>query len=338
MLDVKLDWLSFTIFSFDNPFDVIEFMGFDSALFVSAPRGASGYKHMLKYETISVLYDGSTDMGIHVDCTGSSVGLLLESYSRTYTVSTPFGEGVNVYDFNESNVSHFVRHVLEIGQFTRLDIALDNTCDIIFGIDEIRGYIKSGRCVSKWRTSQVLCENVINDFSLVGNTLYFGSKQSDIQLRIYDKRLERNKSLSLDSDSIVNYEWLRWELQLRGERCKNACDILTRVYCIGSVFMGILANYLRFINLDDSNKSRCSTLNKWDDFIGNVSKLRLTVIKELKSLDEERKSFERQQGRKIAKMFYAMDGDLDYFMGLVQRFECRLTLNDLIQLGLAIPR
>ena len=57
----------------------------------------------------------------------------------------------------------------------------------------------------------------------------------------------------------------------------------------------------------------------------SISKLRIVVRKTPKRLDEEIKQFEMQQGRKVSKMLYANGGDVDYFLNLAQRYECKLT-------------
>ena len=83
-LSVCVDWLAFTITELSSVRQVIEFLGFDLIQFSQAPRGAMGYKSMYKLDgyPVSVLYDGSEGMGIHVNISGSAVAYCIDAYRR----------------------------------------------------------------------------------------------------------------------------------------------------------------------------------------------------------------------------------------------------------------
>lgn len=334
-LIVGVDWLSFTVHAVDGVDDIITFMGFDLTDFKEMPSGSHGYKRMKKHENISVLYDGAENMGIHVNITGSSITTLLEAYNNTLLIETGFGTMArDVYTWEETTLSRFCLEVLKIGHFTRIDLAIDDHGMKYYSLDEIADKIARGRIVSKWRTYQDNKERIIADNEKVGQTMYFGSKQSDIQMRIYDKKLERNKGLSIDDESYIHEDRIRWELQLRDERAEETARQLSNNMLLGEVAIGILSNYFRIIKLDDSNKSRCSLESKWERFVNKVSKLRITVVKEVKTLDEQMKQFEHQEGRRVCKYLYANGGDVNSFVDLAQRFECKLTPRDREELGL----
>lgn len=335
-LVARVDWLSYTVQEKYTPDEIIEFMGFDLQLFREMPNGANGYKRMRKYENISVLYDGADNMGIHVNVTGSSIATLLESYNNSLLVDTGFGSKAReVYTWEETVFSRFCLEVLKIGHLTRIDLAIDDYGTNYYSTDDIVKKLANGQIVSKWRTAQNNQESIIGTNEKVGHTVYFGSTKSDIRMRIYDKQLERNKGLSKDSEKYHHEKWTRWELQLRKERADSVANLLSKGLSLGDVVMGVLSNYFRIIELDDSNKSRCSLDSKWECFVNNVRKLKITVRKEDKTLEMEIEQFEHQNGRKVSKIFYAVGGSVDYFWNLAKRYECRLTMQDREQLGIA---
>jgi len=334
-LKIGIDWLSFTVHCGYTVEEIITFLGFDLRNFREMPNGSHGYKRMKKYENISILYDGSENMGIHVNVTGNSIALLLETYNNTLLIDTGFGDKAReVYTWEETTLSRFCLEVLKIGHFTRIDIAIDDLGMKYYSLDEIVDKLAKGCIISKWRTFQNNKECTISDNQKVGQTLYFGSKQSDILMRVYDKKLERNKSLLPNDDKYIHDDWIRWELQLRSERADEVARLISNNTLLSEVAIGVLSNYFRVVKLDDSNKSRCSSEFKWERFIYNVCKLRITVKKEPKTLDEEIEQFEKQQGRKVAKMLFAHGGDIGYFGNLAHRYKDRLTLHDREQLDI----
>lgn len=332
-LIVGVDWLSFTVH--DDTFSpeiLIDFMGFSRHNFRNMPNGANGYKRMMKFQDISILYDGAENMGIHINITGSSVATVLDAYKKTLIVETPFG---NAYDlWEETILARFLRELLKIGHITRIDLAIDDFGCKYYNIDEIIKKQASGKILSKWRSSRKFLESTVAENSKVGQTIYFGSPQSEIMMRIYDKKLEQNKSLEVNDENYIHEDWVRWELELHKERANEVCRLLSNGQALGKVAIGVLSYYFRIIKLDDSNKSRCSNELKWQKFIDNVSQLRITVKKEQKTLDEELKQWEHQNGRKVAKFFEYMGGDLGYFGELACRNYHKLTPHDKEQLGI----
>lgn len=65
-------------------------------------------------------------------------------------------------------------------------------------------------------------------------------------MRIYNKGLEQK----------VDMDWVRWEIQLRDERASAFSDMV--LHCedhentIAPIIVGVLAGFVRFVNLDDS--------------------------------------------------------------------------------------
>lgn len=137
---------------------VIQFLGFDAGFFHDTGHGAMGYKSLLKFSdyAVSVLSDGRADMGIHVTISGSAVSHVLENFWKSQFVHrNPFDENLlaDWEDVCMDALRLFFSKVLEIGKFTRIDLALDDH-EVHFTPDTIRNYIECGQMVSKFRSGR----------------------------------------------------------------------------------------------------------------------------------------------------------------------------------------
>lgn len=339
-LYVSNDWMSFTVMQYSNVLDVIEFMGFSSDDFKELPTGGNGYKRRLQHltaDTIKIYFDGASEnMGVHVDVSGGAIATLLETYGNKFLVSTPFGNARQVEDFEETILEHLIKDILEIGHFTRLDLAIDDFGSNYYTTMDLIEKRDSMSIVSRFRRVKNL-ENDTLAKERRGHTVYFGSKESEIMLRVYDKQLEQNEGLSPDSGNFIHTPWTRWELQLRGERATQTAKHLANGTNIGSVAIGILSNYFRIIQHDDSNRSRCSNENKWDLFVNEVEKLGLTVHKCEKTMEVKERALEQQYGGRMAALFYANGGDMNYFNNMAERNRHRISASDWEQLRKECP-
>lgn len=144
-----------------------------------------------------------------------------------------------------------------------------------------------------------------------GHTVYFGSRTSDIFLRVYDKQLERNRKLSASGTHIDNL-WVRWELELKNDRAVSVSKMLTSGIPLGAVAVGVLGHYMRMIELDDINRSRCSTHSVWADFMDGISSLKITVPKYEKTMDEKKTWIKRQVMPTLAAVILADGGSLEF--------------------------
>ena len=94
----------------------------------------------------------------------------------------------------------------------------------------------------------------------------FGSKQSLVRIRIYDKAAERGYA---DTDM----HWTRVELQLRDDRANTFAGYLASGVPVGKLFCSTLRNYLVFCapaeGSSDSNKRRWPVRDYWAAFLGD---------------------------------------------------------------------
>lgn len=95
------------------------------------------------------------------------------------------------------------------GKCSRIDIAFDL---FDFGVDLRRVYEdwKNGTFKTTARTVQPFTKATINTDGTVSEatTLYLGSRQSEVMVRMYDKAAEQN----------VELDWLRVELEVKGDK------------------------------------------------------------------------------------------------------------------------
>ncbi len=311
-LTASIDWIAFTSTIIPDVKEMISFLGYSETDFLKLPRGANGYKKMYRHngQPITILSDGNEGMGIHVVITGSALPNLLEHFKNSITLVTPFdNDAVLLSDFNNNVLIEFLQQVKSIGWFTRLDLAVDDHGANFFDVSDVRDFLTRQEVVSKFRTYRDVYESTFTGEN-TGHTIYFGSRQSEVMLRVYDKQLEQNNKAS-DPDKVINEKWIRWELELKDARANIAADFLIQRKQIGCIVMEVLNNYVRYIINDDSNRSRCSSHPLWEKFVGAVGKLRLFVAAAEKTIRDKKRWLIRQCMPTIAAVIISDGGSFD---------------------------
>ena len=321
-LMVSIDWISFTISKSVPVRFAMGYFGFDIGQFQEMPKGLSGYRKRYCHYVdgkglVQFLADGNNsenDMGVHVDISGSAVAFFLETFRNHLLVDTPFGDkAVQIpenWDFQDAEnvVALLFQKIREFGSFTRIDLAIDDYGKF-FTVSEVHDLVENKQCVTKFRTYQYYQSKSISDSTMTGETLYIGSKKSDAYIRVYDKGLEQKAGIN----------WVRWEVQLRDERATAFSDMV--LHCenhentIAPIIVGTLAGFVRFVELDDSNRSRCSMLDKWVAFIDAARSLVLSVPKKKSSVESKHEWVRRQVMPTIAGLLYAYGGDIAAVFG-----------------------
>lgn len=227
-------------------FELKECMGLDNefVVFQDLP-GMYFYKSRHAFNGISFLFDGMReDMGVCCQMSGKGC--------RTFET---FGNG----DYE----SLFNRCVHYSGMnISRIDIAYDDF-EGILDMDKICRYTND-----KSYVSPLSWYNVEN--GTPGSSVYFGAPSSDLRIRFYDKAKEQKIKEPM--------HWVRCEIQLRRELAFNFVNELVKdgTDNIGRMFVGVLNNYLRFLELgEDTNKQRREAALWWLDFVGDLEKIHL---------------------------------------------------------------
>lgn len=233
---ILFDWLTFTS-KCDGIGSLIFLLGLESVTFEELPRGRNGYRSMMTWEGISILFDGRDDMGICLDMSGKGCRTF-ETYSTT-TWDDLFSVILSA-DYN----------------ITRLDVAMDDHTGVL-DIDELRDDTDLHHYVSKSRKWLV-------QYGSEGCTIYHGSQQSNMLIRIYDKAAEKN----------VDGHWIRVEMQMRDEIAIGFLQGMSRIEPLGPHACGVLNNYLRYVTPDGQNMSRWPLAYYWAEFTRSMAAIR----------------------------------------------------------------
>lgn len=228
---ILYDWLSFTSKRTD-PYNIVDLLGLKEVPW-QMTKGARGYRDRLYFNAISIHFNGREDMGVWCEMSGQGC----RAFETLSTLGRKWEDLFRSITDQKMNI-------------TRLDVAYDDHSGIL-DIDEIIQDTRKKEYVSKSDYWEIL-------ESSKGQTLQFGSPQSDTLIRIYDKAKERNCPLG--------EHWIRCELQLRRERA----IAFTRLGLpIGKSFCGVVVNYLRFVDPDplDSNRWRWPIKDYWGEFL-----------------------------------------------------------------------
>ena len=232
----------------------MELLGLKDVSWQLMERGRNGYRQRYHFENISILFDGQDNMGVCVDMSGTGC----RAYETYSTVGwSPLLQHLHLYAGTNADTGDY--------KITRLDAAFDDHTGIL-DIDELRDDTDQHHYVSRSRTWEV-------DYGSKGQTIYHGSPQSNMYIRIYDKAAEL-ASKSDDPNAFDDVHWVRVELQMRDEIAKGFLDGLV-IHPLGDVFRGVLHNYLRYvIPTKDTNMSRWDLAPYWAELLEGVQKFR----------------------------------------------------------------
>lgn len=238
---ILFDWLTFSTRAHDER-SILELLGLSDQPFQLLDRGRYGYSKRLFFENISILFDGSYQMGVCVDMSGQGCRAF-ESFSTISWDQLFFELRSQPDDFNIS----------------RLDCAFDDHTGLL-DIDVLRDdtddchYRSRFRGKGRWKV----------EYGSAGCTIYHGSDRSDMRIRIYDKAAER------DLDEM---HWIRVEMQMRDVIASGFIDgVVSR--SLGEEFRGVLRNYLCYVDpVDDVNMSRWPLTSYWDALLEGVGRI-----------------------------------------------------------------
>ena len=160
----------------------------------------------------SVLTNG--EVFVHYDNKGEKSVVLLEIRS-TGCRFLEQQEGHSWQSFFQQ-LSMISMHVpIERYSVKRLDIAIDSFSKETLSPSRAERYLKKQLVTSRFRTSRTIKEYRTKTADLIGDSIYFGKRTSDLSVIVYDKQLE-SKYVSC---------WFRTEIRFRnlwGERLMTA--------------------------------------------------------------------------------------------------------------------
>lgn len=296
-LRALVDWVGITLKNVQSVHDVCDLLGIDFSQFREAPKGGMGYLKSLRFGGISIFYDGKDDMGIHIEMTGQGCRHF-EKYSRYSWVD-------------------FFAIILNLDiKVSRLDLAIDDFHGY-FTLAQVRDRIRRKLVRSRFRDAVEIRKTRLGTGEIRGETIYFGSAKSMIQIRMYNKFLEREEQGFKVNDAVKH--WVRTEIQMRDERAKLAVLLMvSQISDTGKLAAGILKNYLNFlIPGKDKNKNRWKVCKWWEEFLGDVAKLRLTVLAPDMTIERSYQWAYRQWLTTMGMLYEAFNQDVRLFFDLI---------------------
>lgn len=237
---IIFDWVSFTT----RKHTVLELVGLLNL--VDCPfetvRGSKGFMWRQYFGGISIHYNENQMLS-----SGDFIWLEMSGQGcRSYET---YGSG----DYEK--LFKLVRSDPENIHLTRLDVAFDDMTGV-FDIKTVCDETRAEHFVSRTSTYQSIYSNA-------GNAVYFGSKKSNVFIRIYDKASERGYDCE-------KFHWVRCELQLKDINVKGFVDKLVDKD-LRELYLGVLKNYLSFRKpTSDSNKRRWPEAEWWAVFLDDA--------------------------------------------------------------------
>jgi len=240
-----LDWLTVSTKIWSEN-DIIQLLRLEDCTWEHVDAYRYGYAHRCSFSGITILSGGhNDDMGICLEMSGQGCRAF-ETYS-----SLSWIELLRILKdpLNEFNITH-------------IDIAFDDHTGVL-DIGEILDDTDNHRYRSRSRWWKV-------EYGSCGTTIYHGSPQSNIRVRIYDKAAERGL--------LDGTHWIRVELVLRDTNASGAVDAILEHEQLGPVFSGILSNYLVYCDpSSDSNRSRWVPTEYWQQLLQGASAIHIAA-------------------------------------------------------------
>lgn len=287
MLAITIDWLQFTA-SKKCPLDtIIQLLHLNVNTFKKLDRGRMGYKQQMCGNNISILYDGNEGMNAHVILSG---------------------EACRLYSINNSLIELLGRINNSKSKVTRIDLAIDDKKGDIINLNKIRKDIIDCNVISKWKTSLEMIKRSLSEHECLGYTMNIGSRSSEMFLRIYDKSKEQN----------IEGKWARMELEIKGKKAEIIQYKITEDN-IGYLAKTLINNYIRIVepNEKDTNRARWKNKKYWDKLIGTTEKTRLSVDKNIQTVEGAKEWLTKQVAPTIATVVSADSGSTDFLYELI---------------------
>lgn len=173
------------------------------------------------------------------------------------------------------------------GHITRMDVALDDRAGQV-SIAQIKQAVDAGQAVTRSQKFQIVAGSSLRDGASTGDTLYFGSRESQTMLRVYDKRLELQQK---GREEAKDYG-VRWELELKQDRAQACAKALLTLPPEDwrEFLVGVLRSYVDFrdISREDEpwEKYRAPLLAWWESLTEGFKRCRLVVEKVKQTIDD----------------------------------------------------
>lgn len=290
---IIIDWLQFTLLVDDGLAIVFRILKLNPADFERLDKGGLGYKDQLINNNVRIYYNGNPGMGINTSISGKGCRYMESQGQDLWSLVFRLARSARI-------------------NITRLDLALDTNVKLI---DKIRAKIDKKEYISKSRSISYICKSGKN--STRTETIYIGSRSSDLMIRIYDKAVEQG---------LAEIDWERWEIVLKKDKIKEAIPLLKKG--ISQTFKDILFTYFRPVQRIESNKSRSKICNWYLKFLGQVKKISLYKDPAQRTIEDKWNWIEKQVAPTLALLSLAFD-NTEFLSGLALGNTERIKQKDL---------
>lgn len=185
------------------------------------------------------------------------------------------GKGCRVFEtYSELTFDELIARIVttEGVNCSRLDIAYDIK-DCNYPMQRFISSYKKNLFVTKSRKSRIVYNKDGYDYD--GSSIYFGKRDSLMEVNIYDKASERGYT-SID----LPEGWVRIELRLRRAAALSFLnEYVNTDRTIGELYFSVLRNQVRFVrpNKSDSNRRRWKNAKWWDELTQNAEIVKLSM-------------------------------------------------------------
>ena len=291
--EIICDWLEYTgltdLVDVDKEKEKIKDWGFNIKKMKALETGLFGYKNRLFFNGQSILYNGNYGMRVHFIMSGKGV--------RHYETEHDTSKLIKTLVYDEENIN-----------FSRIDLAMDIKDESI-DFKTMLEYLYANNVVTRFKQYKYIAEKEISEDSQVttGESIYFGSKSSDLFIRIYDKAKEQDN---------FDANWIRIEIVYKRERANTlALYIADEKKSIGYIFSATLNNYIRFVNpTADTNKRRWPMASWWQDILETSKSISLSMKPEEIDIDKLENWVNKQVAPSLAVI-------KEYYQGDMQKIE-----------------
>lgn len=291
---VLIDWLTFSVKETDPNKVIQTYLGMDPDLFQDTGYSLMGYNKVLCFSDIRVCSNGREDdyfkdMGVCVSMSGngcrtfetmSKLTLDLKDKQGTPSVAFPALFQLLASDA-DANVS-------------RIDIACDDR-EGYLDMDEIIAKAQDNAINSRLKKRRIVYS--LDGTQKDGATVYIGAPSSDFRVRIYDKALEQGEP----------GHWVRVELVMKGKNSNAFVEQMTGSENVGKLAAQVINDKFSFIERDDSNITRCTVCDWWQNFVDELESVRLVAREVIQHTVEQIGNWvEAQVGPSLAILFQTM--------------------------------
>ena len=266
-----VDWLRFVVVSPEEQARLLSQWRSEPADWSEMDSGHMGYRKCYRNNGLAIYYDHSEEgHGVCFDVSGKGCRYL-ES------------EGQIVRRFGWPSLLAVLTNTPGV-HITRLDAAIDDKAGLV-DMQTVKAAVNAGSITSRFKSAYVIEKRSIADGRDFGTTVNFGSRVSDMMVRMYNKAAEQKQG----------GHWTRVEVEAKDENAQELARQLSVAAVPGEVVAGVLRNYVQFRDPGPSSrKTRWAVSSWWADFLGHVSALRLAIAKVLPTMERALSWLERQ--------------------------------------------